>query len=66
MAVSGVTLGIYLLDPAIKDLLYKPSFKDLETTGSVFIASVAWCFFSMLVGGIITAILRKTPVKKIL
>lgn len=62
--IGGLTFGIYLLDPFLKRIVYQPFVRLMEPIFPTLIVSILWCFLSMLVGGILTYILKKIPVIK--
>ena len=64
-AFAQLTYGIYLLDPILRLLIYREVYGAATVMFDTFTSSVLWCCFSMLLGGLLTALLRKTPVKTI-
>ena len=64
--VAPLTLGIYILDPALK--VYLPKVESFLPMGTpILCTAIAWCLVSMLVGGLITYVLKLVPgVKKVL
>ena len=64
--VAPLTLGIYILDPALK--VYLPKVESFLPTGTpILLTAIAWCLLSMIVGGVITFVLKLVPgVKKVL
>lgn len=59
--VGSLTFGIYLFDPYIKEIIYNPFSRAAEKILPVMVVSFLWIPISMLVGGTITAILKKIP-----
>lgn len=64
-AVAGLTFGIYLLDPILRALMFWELYDMASGYLNTFTGSVLWCFFSMILCGLITALLKKTPVKNL-
>lgn len=65
--VGSLTFGIYLLDHYFKLILYNSYEMFAEGFLPSVIASFGWCVISMLLGGVITCILKKLPLfRKIL
>lgn len=64
--VAPLTLGIYILDPALK--VWLPNVEAFLPTGTpILLMALAWCIVSMVVGGLITFVLKLIPgVKKVL
>lgn len=62
--IGSLTFGIYLLDPYLQFAMYSKFESILEPVLPTLFVSLAWCLFSMLVGGCITFILKKIPVFK--
>lgn len=62
--VGSLTLGIYLLDPCLKYVLYRRYEGFAEPLFPTLIVSVGWVMVSMILGGIITCILKRTPIIK--
>lgn len=62
--ISALTLGIYLMDPFLKDHvgLYQKMESWLGGSVHVLVLSVLYCFVSMAIGGAITWVLKKLPV----
>lgn len=65
-AISSLTLGIYLIDPFLKDRmgLYLKMDEWFHEAIHMVPLSVLYCCVSMTVGGMITWLLRKLPVFK--
>ena len=57
-AVSGVTFGVYLLEPLLNFYLYYAYGSSVNR----MLYSVLWCFFSMFVCGAVTFLIKKIPV----
>ena len=60
--IGPLTFGIYLLDPVLKGIMYSQFYEALRPEVMKIIVSILWCFTSMLLGGIITYLLKKVPV----
>ena len=64
---SGLTLGIYLLDPLFKSVVAGRFFAAVEESFFMFPLSLVYCFVSMAVCGTITWGMKKIPgIKEIL
>ncbi len=59
--IAPLTLGIYLLDPCWKYLIEPHIFTALLPYVPIIINSAIYCIISMLLGGIVTYILKKLP-----
>ena len=59
--IGTLTLGIYLFDPFLKEVLYNPYARIVEKHLPLLICSFGWVLISMILGGIITYILKKLP-----
>ena len=57
--LGSLTLGIYLMDPALK--IFGKYFDAVIRTQDPILYSIIWCLFSMTVGGVITFGLKKIP-----
>lgn len=68
VAVSRVTIGIYILEPLVCHNLYHSFFRSVPWTVSAITgASLVWCLVSMILCGGLTYLLRRIPgVKKFL
>lgn len=65
--MGSLTFGIYLLDHYFKLILYSGYEAFSESFFPSLFASFGWCIISMLLGGIVTWILKKLPLfRKIL
>ncbi len=65
--IAPLTLGIYILDPALKLYLQQPVEAFLGPQTPTLLVAFIWCFVSMAVGGLLTFALRLIPgMKKIL
>ncbi len=65
--IAPLTLGIYILEPALKICLQESLNMTLAFLTPKLLISFAWCFLSMLICGLFTFVLRLIPgVKKIL
>jgi len=62
--VGSLTLGIYILDPCIKNLFYNEYEKIAEPLLPTLLVSIGWILFSMIVCGAITYLLKKVPILK--
>ena len=62
--VGSLTLGIYILDPCLKNLFYNKYEKIAEPLLPTLFVSFGWVLFSMLFGGITTFFLKKAPLVK--
>lgn len=64
--VAPLTLGIYILDPALK--VWLPNVETFLPTGTpILFVAIIWCVVSMILGGLITFVLKLIPgVKKVL
>ena len=64
VTISSFSLGIYLIDPFLKDCLHLLQKMDEFFNGTIHIVplSVLYCFVSMAIGIAITWVLRKLPV----
>lgn len=64
--MASLTLGIYILDPALK--VYLPKVESFLPAGTpILLTAIAWCVVSIVVGGFITFVLKLIPgVKKVL
>ena len=63
-AIAPLTLGIYLLDPALVYTV-KPSAEAFtQAILPTLLSSIAWCILSMVLGGLITWVLKKLPLFK--
>lgn len=62
--ISSLTLGIYLIDPFLKDHVHLFDKMEAWFGGAIHVLplSVLYCIVSMAIGGIITWILKKLPV----
>ena len=63
---SGVSFGVYLLDPIIKIFFYGKIWGLISIYFPTIIASLIWVIFSCIVGGTVTYILKHTIAKRIL
>lgn len=59
-AASLLTFGIYLLDPLLQHWVFWPNVQSVSGL-PVILVSVLWCLFSMVLGGGITYLLKKSP-----
>ena len=59
--MGSMTLGIYLLDPFFKLFLYAKYQDIAEPVFPTLIVSMGWVLISMVLGGILTCILKKLP-----
>ena len=59
--IGALTLGIYLLDPFLKEIIYNPYARLAERFIPVLICSLGWVVISMAAGGAITWVLKKIP-----
>lgn len=67
ITIGSLTFAIYLFDPVLKRLLYKRFDALLETRMPTLGISIAWCFASMILGSILTLLLKRIPgIKNIL
>lgn len=65
--IGSLTLGIYLIDPILRRTYYSDFKVIMEPIAPTIIVSLGWILFSMIVGGLITAILKKVPgIKKLI
>ena len=65
--IGSLTFGIYLLDPFFKLFFYSKFESMTEPLLPTLLVSVGWVLVSMILGGIVTAILKKIPgIKKLL
>lgn len=62
--VGSLTLGIYVLDPCLKSILYGRYEVWTEPLFPTLIVSLGWVIFSMVLGGFITYALKKLPIIK--
>lgn len=60
LAFAGsLTFGIYLLDPLLQHWILWPLIQSVQAP--MIVTSLAWCVFSMALGGGITYLLKKMP-----
>jgi len=64
--VGSLTLGIYLLDQFWALLFYEKYESFIEPFLPTIFVSVIWILISMLIGGLTTLLLKKTPLKRLL
>ncbi|MBR0090665.1 MAG: acyltransferase [Lachnospiraceae bacterium] len=66
--VASLTFGIYLLDLILGSILYDRFYYIMIMRAhlTVFTSCALWCFFSMLLGGLITWLIKKTPAARLL
>ena len=65
--VGSLTLGIYLLDPFFRRALIDRYESVTEPILPTLMVSAGWVCFSMIMGGVVTAILKKIPgIKKLI
>lgn len=65
--IGTLTFGIYLLDPFLKVLLFSKAESFLEPFLPTILVSFSWCLISMLLGGILTYLLKRIPgIRKLL
>lgn len=57
--IGILTFGMYLLDPCLREILYKPFLMLLSPIYGELIVSFMWCLFSMTICGFVTYILKK-------
>ena len=64
--ISSLTLGIYLIDPFLKDHVHLFDKMEAWFGGAIHVLplSVLYCIVSMAIGGTITWILKKLPVTR--
>ena len=62
--IGSLTLGIYLLDPCLKYVLYRRYEGLAEPLFPTLIVSIGWVILSMILGGVITCILKRIPIIK--
>lgn len=62
--LGSLTFGIYLIDPYLQIAMYSEFEGIMKTKFPVLLVSVAWCLVSMLIGGLITFVLKKVPMFK--
>jgi len=60
--VGAMTFGIYLLDPCLKLIFWGEYSNQVESSIPLILASFLWVLISMLVGTIITWVLKKIPI----
>lgn len=58
---GSLTLGVYLLDPFLQRMLYPLYSSYMTNSVSTFALSIGWVVISMLLGGVITMVLKKFP-----
>ena len=62
--IGSLTLGIYLLDPFLKMLIYsKYEFAAEPYLPTIFV-SIGWVLISMIIGGALTLFLKHLPLTK--
>ena len=59
--IGSLTLGIYMIDPCLKILLYAKYESYAEPKLPTLIVSVGWIIISMTFGSLITFVLKKIP-----
>ena len=59
--IGSLTLGIYMIDPCLKILLYAKYESYGEPKLPTLIVSVGWIIISMTFGSLITFVLKKIP-----
>lgn len=65
--VGSLTFGIYLLDPYLKWLFCNQYQAFAEPYLPTVFVSIGWCVVSMMLGGVLTYVLKKLPIfRKIL
>ena len=60
--IGTLTLGIYLLDPYLKEIIYNPYAKIAGNVLPELLTSLIWVGISMFIGGLATFVLKKIPV----
>lgn len=61
---GSLTLGIYMLDPCLKNILYARYEAWAEPFLPTLIVSIGWIMISMILGGFVTYLLKKIPIMK--
>ncbi len=65
--MGSMTLGIYMIDPCLKQLFFEDYNKRMEPLLPTMMVTIGWIIFSMISGTIITIVLKKIPfIKKII
>lgn len=59
---GALTFGVYLLDPILVFILSKKYAAFLEPYMPTLVISIVWCLISMVLGSMITFVLKKIPV----
>ena len=57
-----LTFGMYLFDPVLKHFFYTRYTSLINDIFPSLVVALTWCIFSMIVGGLLTYILKKFPV----
>ena len=61
---GSLTLGIYLLDPCLKIIMYNRYEMWAEQYLPTLLVSIGWILVSMVCGGLLTCILKKFPLMR--
>ncbi len=59
--IGPLTFGIYLLDPYLKLVICQEYETFMGQYFPIVFVSIGWCVVSMILGGVITFILKKIP-----
>ena len=62
--IGSLTFGMYLLDPFLKGLFYNWLTGMVGAFLPVILTSVVWCVFSMILGGMLTYVMKQIPILK--